>query len=570
MDPSNLDLLFFRSAVFALFKAKADSVLSSLPRTERIVFGQCEFDANGRLDLLAKCLVSLFNIRDFRANSNKTNGSKLAEMPWITAISRKIFEAEMEKKDEGKKEDEMAKEKSNKLKKNMSKLEEILRKQRAEKGKKEQRKKRRKVMREIAKPRPKRDEAEVMEHEFKQYPHVLKLVRVERFYRMLDKCNEYIRRKDEEHSKILQLSGLAFNLQTKAVERNPLLDLLQMQLRKNDVIGKLSILSPKLLSIIPDRSNQQSLLASLRHNLTSFNCSDVLSLLLSPTLFSFHEQGELSLPSLLKLGLSDRAEIVAWLDLLLRISGASATLDRLISSMGSEFEVVERRIHPAIVRLEEIEQRFRSLRMSESEKQRKEMAWRGYTFISEEQSRIVLGEGATDDALAEEEEEEEADMERVLEQDIRTIAQMGDGEGGNKNNAELRGDGNGNAESGRGRRRKRFLRTEPFGQLRLLNPYLFANQIHDGAVLRRVALSPRAFSSSILSPEFGQLEVLSPRAFLAIILSPRAAIANILSPSAFSLRLLSPQAFLAEVLNPKAFIARVCHFVTFCPAFLCC
>ncbi|KAL3115779.1 hypothetical protein niasHT_007784 [Heterodera trifolii] len=568
MDPSNLDLLFFRSAVFALFKAKADSVLSSLPRTERIVFGQCEFDANGRLDLLAKCLVSLFNIRDFRANSNKTNWSKLAEMPWITAISMKIFEAETEKKDEGKKEDEMAKEKSNKLKKNMSKLEEILGKQRAEKRKKEQRKERRKVMREIAKPRPKRedqkkDEAdEVVEHELKQYPHVLKLIRVERFYRMLDKCNEYIRRKDEEHSKILQLSGLAFNLQTKAVERNHLLDLLQMQLRKNDAIEKLSILSPKLLSIIPDRSNQQNLLASLRHNLTSFNCSDVLSLLLSPTLFSFHEQGELSLPSLLKLGLSNRVEIVAWLDLLLRISGASATLDRLISSMDSEFEMVERRIHPAIVRLEEIEQRFRSLRMSESEKQRKEMAWRGYTFISEEQSRIVLGEGATDDALAE---EEEADMERVLEQDIRTIAQMGD-----KNNAELRGDENGNAESGRGRRRKRFLRTEPFGQLRLLNPYLFANQIHDGAVLRRVALSPRAFSSSILSPEFGQLEVLSPRAFLAIILSPRAAIANILSPSAFSLRLLSPQAFLAEVLNPKAFIARVCHFFTFCPAFLCC
>jgi len=54
-------------------------------------------------------------------------------------------------------------------------------------------------------------------------------------------------------------------------------------------------------------------------------------------------------------------------------------------------------------------------------------------------------------------------------------------------------------------RAKRFIKTESFGQMRILNPFLFANQVKDGAVLRRVALSPKAFSAQILSPDFGSV-----------------------------------------------------------------
>uniref|UniRef100_A0A183C958 Reverse transcriptase domain-containing protein n=1 Tax=Globodera pallida TaxID=36090 RepID=A0A183C958_GLOPA len=377
----------------------------------------------------------------------------------------------------------LAKDNSNKLKKNLLKLGEVL----GREGRRTPPHRRdRKVLRDIVKPRGKRGKdpdfrhAETKEQELKQYPHVQKLFRVERFYRLLQRCDEFIRRKDEDHSKLLQRSGVPFQLHTKAVEQSPFLGVAETQLLKN-----------------------------------------------------------------MNLGLSNGNETLAWLDLLLQISGASSTLDKLISSIEPAFEEVQQRIYPAVLRLEELEERFRRLRNVESGKQRQEMDSRGYTFLSKEQSRIVLGQAEDADGGGLDEE----DLEEVLEKDIRSIAQMSEHE---MDSVELE-----SRRSSKRKREKRFLRTEPFGQVRLLNPYLFANQLHDGAVLRRVALSPRAFSSSIMSPEFGQLEVLSPRAFSATILSPRAAIANILSPSALTFRLLSPQAFLAEVLNPKAFVARI-------------
>uniref|UniRef100_A0A1I8BTX9 Pectinesterase n=1 Tax=Meloidogyne hapla TaxID=6305 RepID=A0A1I8BTX9_MELHA len=64
IDPSNLDIYFFQVAVSALFKAKANFILRSLPHTERIVFRQCVINSEGKLNLLAKCMVSLFNVRD--------------------------------------------------------------------------------------------------------------------------------------------------------------------------------------------------------------------------------------------------------------------------------------------------------------------------------------------------------------------------------------------------------------------------------------------------------------------------------------------------------------------------
>jgi len=39
--------------------------------------------------------------------------------------------------------------------------------------------------------------------------------------------------------------------------------------------------------------------------------------------------------------------------------------------------------------------------------------------------------------------------------------------------------------------------------MRILDPFLFVNQVNDGKVMRRVALSPRAFSLQLLTPDFG-------------------------------------------------------------------
>ena len=115
LDPSNLDLFFFRAAVSALFKvsssllsqsafphfqAKAASILRSLPDTERVVFRQCESDYDGRLNLLAKCLVSLFNVRDYAAEEESRTkvyhfGNELVEMPsWAWLLSKQFMNSQ--------------------------------------------------------------------------------------------------------------------------------------------------------------------------------------------------------------------------------------------------------------------------------------------------------------------------------------------------------------------------------------------------------------------------------------------------------------------------------------------
>uniref|UniRef100_A0A914HSD8 Uncharacterized protein n=1 Tax=Globodera rostochiensis TaxID=31243 RepID=A0A914HSD8_GLORO len=542
VDPTNLDMLFFRTAVAALFRAKAELILVSLPPTERIVHRQCEIDSDGRLNLLAKCLVSLLNMRDFAANSNSDLKSlNAAELPLIETLSEQLFKTKLIVEKE-------KHQKENGIKKNPKKLLDLLslsQKLLTNSKKVKAWTRGNRVMLNINNKRGAQssNEFHVDEKVLKTYPNVQKLIRIERFYRSVEKCNKYIRRKDEQHSKFFQSAGMPFRLYTKSAERSPLLELVESQLKGTVRFDKLSVLSPKVLSILPERVN--TLKRPIQDNMTVPNS---LNLLLSPTFLSFHEHGFFSLPYLLKLGLSNGNETLGWLDLLLQLSGASKTLDKLMKSLEPTFEEVQRQILPTILRLEELEERFRRLEIAQSRRQRDEMDSRGFTFLTGEQSRIILGSENFDEFG----EDGVDDIEAVLEEDIRMIARTSDAEVSNISNLI---DQRPNAPNGR--REKRFLRTEPYGTVRLLNPYLFANQLHDGAVLRRVALSPKAFAAELLSPDFARLDLLSPGAFVPSILSPRAMIAHILSPTAFSARILSPQSHLAEVLNPRVFDAKI-------------
>uniref|UniRef100_A0A1I8BUF7 Uncharacterized protein n=1 Tax=Meloidogyne hapla TaxID=6305 RepID=A0A1I8BUF7_MELHA len=228
------------------------------------------------------------------------------------------------------------------------------------------------------------------------------------------------------------------------------------------------------------------------------------------------------------------------------MSGAASTLKRLLNQLENVKKEVETKVLPAVERLEEIDRRFTRLSNWHNKKQRDELESRGYTFLSKEQSKMMLTGRETNKGVEINEEDlsdDESEIDSILEDDIRLISKI---EGNDLNfGNELK------------TRTKRFLKTESFGQMRILNPFLFANQVKDGAVLRRVALSPKAFSAQILSPDFGSLSVLSPSAFVPSVLSPRAAIANILSPNAFTVELATPQAFAAEVLTPRAFNAKI-------------
>ena len=136
--------------------------------------------------------------------------------------------------------------------------------------------------------------------------------------------------------------------------------------------------------------------------------------LLSPDIFSFHDNGFLPLPGFFKasdavrifsaqhtknyagdfqLVFSDRREIHAWLDLLLQLSGASRQLDAILTSKRAEMRHVEQVLYPKIVQLQETNRRWRQLeaKLRQSTAQNEQMRRRGYTFLSADQANVIFG-----------------------------------------------------------------------------------------------------------------------------------------------------------------------------------
>ena len=81
--------------------------------------------------------------------------------------------------------------------------------------------------------------------------------------------------------------------------------------------------------------------------------------------------------------------------MLLQISGASATLEKLQSILEPSIREIEEKVYPAIQRLEEMDKRFKRLLKTMAVKggQREEMEAVGYTFLDAEQSRLMGIEG---------------------------------------------------------------------------------------------------------------------------------------------------------------------------------
>uniref|UniRef100_A0A915P9D7 Uncharacterized protein n=1 Tax=Meloidogyne floridensis TaxID=298350 RepID=A0A915P9D7_9BILA len=276
---------------------------------------------------------------------------------------------------------------------------------------------------------------------------------------------------------------------------------------------------------------------------------------------------------------NNKQETLPWLELLLQMSGAASTLKRLLNQLENIKNEIETKILPAVERLEEIDRRFTKLSNWHNKRQKDELELRGYTFLSREQSKMMLtgGDNGQSKILQKINEDElgddENELEEVLEEDIRKLSKI------NENDPNLTNKvGDEFKKYLIKNRRKRFMEIESLGQMRILDPFLFVNQVNDGKVMRRVALSPRAFSLQLLTPDFGgvirlkrtgntgkpvmaqgvsMVNVLSPFAFVPSILSPRAAMLSVLSPNAFTLQLLAPEAFRVEVISPQTFNAKI-------------
>jgi len=84
--------------------------------------------------------------------------------------------------------------------------------------------------------------------------------------------------------------GLPVNLATESVKPDPLLNTVKSQLQNTMHLDNMEILSPRLLSIVPENPKKRN--------------PKIEEMLMSPTFLSFHEEGNYSIQSLLDASLS--------------------------------------------------------------------------------------------------------------------------------------------------------------------------------------------------------------------------------------------------------------------------
>ena len=157
--------------------------------------------------------------------------------------------------------------------------------------------------------------------------------------------------------------------------------------------GVISILSPKLLTLMPQSPTPDAESKSW----------------LSPTMFSFQDEGMLPLPRLFQvcvqsaidrslrvarrdrfqLSTSNHCETIKWLDLLLDFVGARRMYSRIERIVGPFMRDVETGLYPRVVETERHDRRYDALATLTSAEQRAHMASYGYAKLNAAQMRAA-------------------------------------------------------------------------------------------------------------------------------------------------------------------------------------
>uniref|UniRef100_A0A1I8BSF2 Uncharacterized protein n=1 Tax=Meloidogyne hapla TaxID=6305 RepID=A0A1I8BSF2_MELHA len=220
--------------------AKANFILRSLPHTERIVFRQCVINSEGKLNLLAKCMVSLFNVRDnFKEKRwrnlkfNKNELSNEEEWPIWTQLFKyneissitsknpsKNFETKVTKiernfavftnlmKGKDKKVDNFKnyiKEVKDEAKMRLTRMKQILRMNEEKKKRSRRNIKIKENIRkslEISSEKSFNNFKNIGEKTLEKFPNVKQLVEIERFYDKVESCTNFIQKKEEQLNRL--------------------------------------------------------------------------------------------------------------------------------------------------------------------------------------------------------------------------------------------------------------------------------------------------------------------------------------------------------------------------------
>ncbi|KAI6193471.1 MLt-TeN (Mlt-10) related [Aphelenchoides besseyi] len=326
------------------------------------------------------------------------------------------------------------------------------------------------------------------------------------------------------------------------------------QLESFDDKNVLSILSPKLLNLLPQEPDDPD---SKRW--------------LSPNMLSFSDEGMLPLPRLLQLSTSSHCETMAWLDLLMDLTGAKRMFDHIDSMFGPFMKEMEHKMYPRVQEVQKHDAKFDRLQSLTDLNQKQELGLFGYAKMNEEQMRIAYGQNGIIETPPDFPPNSDAD--RIFEEDIRTLAKMTESDlirlqQTYKNNY-IKREQKFNFGTTMFLDRHRRQAPDPLEAIlpmthqkqlfgyRVLNGFAFTTRIRNSNVLGPYILSPYAFYLQIVSPSILHADVLSPRAFIASIFSPVVLTARILAPSAFRLMLMSPLVLTFWVMVPEAFLAKI-------------
>ncbi|KAI6196116.1 MLt-TeN (Mlt-10) related [Aphelenchoides besseyi] len=372
-----------------------------------------------------------------------------------------------------------------------------------------------------------------LQHQFDKINHVIRYLHTvtksnQRFLEEVDLKVDYKNRRADADSPLNQARTFA------------------EQLESFDDKNVLSILSPKLLNLLPQEPDDPD---SKRW--------------LSPNMLSFSDEGMLPLPrllqvcnqNLLQLSTSSHCETMAWLDLLMDLTGAKRMFDHIDGMFGPFMKEMEHKMYPRVQEVQKHDAKFDRLQSLTNLNQKQELDLFGYAKMNEQQLRIAYGiiETAPDFPP-------NSDADRIFEEDIRTLAKMTESD-----LIRLQQKYKKNEVKHRHRRQasdplEAILPMTHQQQLfgyRVLNGFAFTTRIRNSNVLGPYILSPYAFYLQIVSPSILHADVLSPRAFIASIFSPVVLTARILAPSAFRLMLMSPLVLTFWVMVPEAFLAKI-------------
>uniref|UniRef100_A0A0N4ZCE7 DHC_N2 domain-containing protein n=1 Tax=Parastrongyloides trichosuri TaxID=131310 RepID=A0A0N4ZCE7_PARTI len=310
---------------------------------------------------------------------------------------------------------------------------------------------------------------------------------------------------------------------------------------------KMSFFSPKLFNIMPSCSTK--------------NCKEKRKLF-SPTLFSFHrDDGFFSLPDILQRVMFNDEEENKWLNFIFDVTGAAKTLNLALNILNPMIDEMENKIYPAIVEFEKMEEQYRKMLDIYDEKQMNEIENDGYTFLYEDQLKMIYNNSSKMKLKFEIDDIKNMtrlQLEERIEYDIRQIASIKSEKYKTSDYAKKK------KRATTASPRRTTTEEDPAAKdaedhevFNTLQPFAFFNRIGEPIIIEVQTLSPHAFIYELFSPEILVTTTLSPRAFIATILSPNILVARILQPAAFRMEVLAPRILTAWVLSPEFLLLEV-------------